>query len=201
MFRIIIIKEIVLYVQHLSIQILSNSVAKGLRFYNAYHHELEDSTATIEFCEWINSMFDSLNRKEYQNGLKPGNKDYLVRSILHYVPFVLYSEKQTSTLYGYNVLIKYYCFPILQFLLESLQKLDQWENLMEEGTITNNEFLTRQTSEGLRVTLQSMIDTTSYLTSKFNFQCILSGNIKQDALEVCFIRGINCTMQNSIFLK
>ncbi|XP_025160317.1 uncharacterized protein LOC112589795 [Harpegnathos saltator] len=134
----------------LAVQVLSKSVAKGLRFYSAYHHELEDSTATAEFCEWINSMLDSLNRKEYQNWLKPGNKDYLL-------------------------------------LQESLQKLDQWEDLMEEGTITNNEFLTRQTAEGLRVTLQSMIEITSYLTSKFNFQCILSGNINQDALKVYFI--------------
>lgn len=75
--------------------------------------------------------------------------------------------------------------------------MDQWENLMEEGIITNNEFLTRQTAEGLRVTLRSMIDITLYLTSKFSFLCILSGNINQDALEVCFILEINYIMKKT----
>lgn len=64
---------------------------------------------------------------------------------------------------------------------------------MEEGVITKNEFLT---AEGLRVTLRSMIDLTHYLTSEFNFPCVLSGNINQDALEVCFIRGINSIIKH-----
>ncbi|XP_032678185.1 uncharacterized protein LOC116847362 [Odontomachus brunneus] len=51
---------------------------------------------------------------------------------------------------------------------------------MEEGIITNNEFLTRQTTEGLRVTLRSKTDITHYLTSEFNFSCILPGSINQD---------------------
>ncbi|XP_039314971.1 uncharacterized protein LOC113005139 [Solenopsis invicta] len=119
----------------LAVQIFSNSVAKGLRFYSSYR-EIEDSTAIADFCEWMNFMFDALNRREYQNGLKVGNKDFLL-------------------------------------LQESLNRLDQWENLMEERIITTNEFLTRQTAEGLRVTLRSMIDITLYLTSKFNFSCIV----------------------------
>lgn len=100
----------------LAAQILSNSVAKGLRFYSSYNHELKDSTATAEFWDWMNSLFDAFNRREYHNGLKPGNADFL-------------------------------------FLQNALDKLDQWENLMEQGLITSNEFLTRQTAEGLRVTL------------------------------------------------
>ncbi|KYQ47745.1 hypothetical protein ALC60_13219 [Trachymyrmex zeteki] len=125
--------------KHLLFQILSNSVARGLRYYSSYYRELKDSIATAEFCEWINSMFDALNIRKYENGLKPGNKDFLVH---------------------------------------------QWETLLEEGTITKNGFLTRQTAEGLRVTLRSMMDITLYLTNEFNFPCVLSGNINQDSLEV-----------------
>lgn len=71
---------------------------------------------------------------------------------------------------------------------------------MEEGIITENEFLTRQTAEGLRVTLQSMIDITHYLKNEFNIPCVLSGNINQDALEVCVIQGMNSVAKNVIFL-
>lgn len=56
---------------------------------------------------------------------------------------------------------------------------------MKEGIITSDEFLTRQTAEGLRVTLKSMIDITEYLIGKFNFTNVLSGVINQDPLEVC----------------
>lgn len=78
-------------------------------------------------------------------------------------------------------------------LEESLNKLNNWENLKNSKVITAQQFLTPQTACGLRVTLQSMIDITTYLCNKYHFSQVLSGCINQDALEVCLnnFRSIN----------
>ena len=63
-------------------------------------------------------------------------------------------------------------------------KLDDWEKLCEEKKISKKLFLTTQTAEGLRVTLQSMIGIVFYLMEKFNFKSVLTGRINQDPVEV-----------------
>lgn len=50
--------------------------------------------------------------------------------------------------------------------------------------ITPSEFLTLQTSQGLRVTLQSTIDLSTYLLEKCDFNYVLTGKMCQDPLEV-----------------
>jgi len=55
---------------------------------------------------------------------------------------------------------------------------------MYGGRITPSEFLTLQTSQGLRVTLQSTIDLSTYLLEKCDFSYVLTGKMCQDPLEV-----------------
>lgn len=65
----------------LAVQVFSKSVARGLQFYRNFIPELNDSEATANFCEWINDLFDSLNRKMPAHGLKPDNADYKVLTL------------------------------------------------------------------------------------------------------------------------
>lgn len=72
---------------------------------------------------------------------------------------------------------------------------------MKEGRIASDEFLTKQTAEGLRVTLRSMIDITEYLITEFNFPNVLSGIINQDSLEVCLLQGLRFLNTRHISLE
>jgi len=51
-------------------------MAYGLRFYKNFLPELQDCDSTANFCEWIDNLFDALNRNT--SGLKIGNTDYKV---------------------------------------------------------------------------------------------------------------------------
>lgn len=53
-----------------------------------------------------------------------------------------------------------------------------------DGTITEHQFLTTSTAEGLRVTILSTIDLCKNLLSKYNFQYVLTNKMNQDPLEV-----------------
>lgn len=55
---------------------------------------------------------------------------------------------------------------------------------MFAGHINPEEFLTNQTAEGLRVTLNSTIDLSKYLLESFSFTYVLNGKMCQDPLEV-----------------
>lgn len=61
--------------------------------------------------------------------------------------------------------------------------LDQWENMLLDRTISEDQFLTKTTTEGLRVTVSSTIELSSYLLSK-GFKYILTSKMNQDPLEV-----------------
>lgn len=69
-------------------------------------------------------------------------------------------------------------------LEESLKRLNNWEKFVREKKIPENKFLTRQTAEGLRVTLMSTIYLTIYLMDKYNCSYVLTRKLNQDALEV-----------------
>ncbi|XP_043287495.1 uncharacterized protein [Venturia canescens] len=62
----------------LAVQVFSNTVACGLRFFQQYVPELKDCEGTAAFCEWINQMFDALNRKDDIEGMQPGNTDFKI---------------------------------------------------------------------------------------------------------------------------
>lgn len=83
---------------------------------------------------------------------------------------------------------------------ESLRKLDEWETAKNRRLITSDEFLSWQTAEGLRVTLKSMLDMTKYLNEMYGISSVLTGNVNQDALEVCYIQGTQHFLRNFLFL-
>lgn len=67
---------------------------------------------------------------------------------------------------------------------ESLQFLNDWEDMFHNRKITENQFLTANTAEGLRISLQSTLYIIEYLITRYNFTYVLTGKINQDALEV-----------------
>lgn len=71
-----------------------------------------------------------------------------------------------------------------QIIQDALAQLNSWEQLVKNKQISDKLFLTRQTAEGLRVTLLSTINLTSYLVDKYHCQYVLTGRLNQDALEV-----------------
>ena len=67
---------------------------------------------------------------------------------------------------------------------DSIRWLNDWEDNYKSGKIDSSEFLTKNTAEGLRVTLHSALDLCVYVTEKYSFSYLLTGKINQDSLEV-----------------
>lgn len=65
-----------------------------------------------------------------------------------------------------------------------MEKLNTWEQYVENGNIPEKYFLTRQTTEGLRVTIKSTLDLVQYLIRNAGFDSVLTGRLNQDSLEV-----------------
>jgi hypothetical protein len=57
--------------------------------------------------------------------------------------------------------------------------------MVVDGQITKDQFLTKSTAEGLRVTILSTIELSQYLLS-CGFHYVLSNKFNQDPLEVIF---------------
>jgi len=55
---------------------------------------------------------------------------------------------------------------------------------LKDNLIFDAEFLTKQTTEGLKITLQSTIDLISVLLNDYGFNYVLTAKINQDCLEV-----------------
>lgn len=62
--------------------------------------------------------------------------------------------------------------------------MNEWETNLEKGLIKENEFLTRSTSEGLRISLKSTINLVEYLLYDSGFSYVLTAKFNQDSLEV-----------------
>lgn len=62
--------------------------------------------------------------------------------------------------------------------------LDAWEQKVVSNILEPTDILTCYTNEGLRVSVNSMIQLSKDLLRKFNFDQVLTGNINQDPLEV-----------------
>ncbi|KAL5239019.1 hypothetical protein ACI65C_006429 [Semiaphis heraclei] len=69
-----------------------------------------------------------------------------------------------------------------KILQESLLWLNNWELKFETGEVQQDQFLSDNTAEGLRVTLNSTIEIIKYLIEEFNFSYILTGKVTQDNL-------------------
>lgn len=68
-------------------------------------------------------------------------------------------------------------------LQESIEWLNTWERNKINGLITADEFLTKETAQGSRVTIQSTLDICSYLINRYKFKYLLTGRLNQDNLE------------------
>jgi len=69
-------------------------------------------------------------------------------------------------------------------MLDTLEYINNWEQNLIDGKISKEDFLTPNTAEGLRVTLQSTIDSCNYLLNECGFHYVLTSKMNQDALEV-----------------
>lgn len=78
----------------------------------------------------------------------------------------------------------YFYLSSTQVIKEALEKLNEWEKAVDDKLISRDLFLTRQTAEGLRVTLKSTLELIDYLTKDCGFPYVLTGRINQDCLEV-----------------
>lgn len=67
-----------------------------------------------------------------------------------------------------------------------MEWLDSWEMNVNQGVIKDGEFLTHQTSEGLRVTIKSTIELSQYLLNECKFAYVLTAKMNQDNLEVSY---------------
>ncbi|KAF0750453.1 Uncharacterized protein FWK35_00013683 [Aphis craccivora] len=71
-------------------------------------------------------------------------------------------------------------------LQDTLKWLNNWEMRVKIEELNEQNFLTSNAAEGLRVTLNSTIDIIPYLIEVYNFSYVLTGKITQDNLEKFF---------------
>ena len=74
----------------------------------------------------------------------------------------------------------------MQFIRESLEWLNSWENNKLKGLISGDEFFLYETARGLRLIITSTMDLCIYSTDKYDFRYLLTGKVNQDNLEVIF---------------
>jgi len=72
-------------------------------------------------------------------------------------------------------------------LSEAIVWLDEWESNVSKGLIEEKYFLTRQTYEELRITIQSTIDIVKYLLYECDLKYVLTAKCNQDNLEVLYV--------------
>lgn len=75
-------------------------------------------------------------------------------------------------------------------LEDFLDWLNRWELTARKGDITYDEFLTQETTHGLRIFIQSTMELCHYLIEKFQFQYLLTGKVNQDNLEIQICKEI-----------
>lgn len=127
---------------------------------------MNDCEATIIFSKRINDLFDALNRRYSLEGIRENSNDFKV--------------SKTSAIACVVTLSLWYNCKVLE---DSLQFLNKWENMVIDGKIKDEEFLTRSTADGLRVTILSTIELSNYLL-KNKFKYVLTAKMNQDPLEV-----------------
>uniref|UniRef100_A0A2S2NYW9 Transposable element P transposase n=1 Tax=Schizaphis graminum TaxID=13262 RepID=A0A2S2NYW9_SCHGA len=64
--------------------------------------------------------------------------------------------------------------------------LNSWENCVKNKLISEDEYLTKNTSDGLRVTIKSTIELSKYLINDCGYSYVLSSKMNQDRLEQFF---------------
>lgn len=84
----------------------------------------------------------------------------------------------------------------MQTIKEGIDFLDSWESQVNDGIISQDAFLSRETAEGLRVTLHSTLNVIHLLHS-VGYKYVLTSKMNQDKLEVSSVfflkeEGIKC---------
>jgi len=87
-------------------------------------------------------------------------------------------------------------FVFLKILKDALEFLNNWERNLIKQIIKDDDFLTKQTSEGLRVTIKSTIDLVNYLHANCDLTYVLTYKFNQDCLEVKYY--LSCQFLNTI---
>jgi len=72
---------------------------------------------------------------------------------------------------------------IFQTIKEGIAFLDAWESEVNNGSICEKAFLTRETAEGLQVMLYSTLDLI-HLLHNIGYKYVLTAKMNQDKLEV-----------------
>ena len=78
---------------------------------------------------------------------------------------------------------------ILQTIKNAITFLDTWESEVKNLTIAEAAFLSKDTAEGLRVTLQSTLDII-HLLHRAGYKYVLTAKVNQDKLEVSFVSSL-----------
>ncbi|KAF0734603.1 Transposable element P transposase [Aphis craccivora] len=73
-----------------------------------------------------------------------------------------------------------------QVLKEALEWLNYWETNLKKYIIKDDEFLTKQTADGLRITIKSTLDLIYYLLNECIFSYVLTYKMNQNCLEKFF---------------
>jgi len=63
---------------------------------------------------------------------------------------------------------------------------EQLRDKLKKYVIKDDEFLTKQTADRLRITIKSTLDLIYYLLNECNFSFVLTNKMNQDCLEVLF---------------
>lgn len=63
----------------------------------------------------------------------------------------------------------------------ALTWLDEWHANLTKNLISEDEFLTISTFEGLKITIKSTIDLVEYLLNQCGFEYVLTAKINQDS--------------------
>lgn len=70
---------------------------------------------------------------------------------------------------------------------QGLLWITEWESNLKNNLIRENEFLTRTTVDGLKITIQSTIDLVNDLLNDYGFIYVLTAKLNQDCLEVILV--------------
>ncbi len=145
----------------LAVQVLSKSVAISLR-----ETERDDVTGTAEFCDMMNNFFDCTNVRSLTEHVRKMNSFIM--------PYESPEDERLTWLK--DVFLNY---------------LDNWKQSIStrEGNYTPDErqrmFLSSQTYEGLKITVNSHIEVIKFLLAE-GFKYVLTERFMQDVLEDYF---------------
>jgi len=131
--------------------------------------ELEDSEPTAKFLKYMNNLFDCLNRRYAGEGIRPGSPDIDVS--IAFPSLTIYRA------------VAFHVTLFLQTIKEAISFLDSWESEVKNGDIKEENFLTKETAEGLQVTLHAILGIIDYLPNVCGFTFVLTAKLTQDILE------------------